>query len=361
MDESKVLGGEYVGYGALFSNEPDNFDKIISDALLEISNAPGKNSEDERTLKRGYFHASKDSWNAHTAICNGTQKMDNAQFVGHFLHTQKYGTDVEKELYNDSAFYSLLTLNYVREPVIIVMEQGGGLNKDNFVRKFDRAYNKLLLGCYEQPFIPLSFPKIDFMIADKKDPGLQLCDFLLWASGRKICEKDTWHKEIKAISKIKGQPQDESFVDFQYDFMKSGPRLTTFYDYSDYDNNFERNSNKKWLLDMFFNAQILIEGFSASGSNPLPIHALHLKADINKFCKAKNRMRPGERVQEVAKLYLKLFDTIPLIDESTPKDIKMLMLSAKKIMGLLLREDLINGMRTIKWLSNTIALMELGK
>ena len=331
MDETETQNG-YFGYGALITKKYNEFDQIIADSFSLLSNAENKNQKDEEVIKRGYFHAKEDTPNAHSAICHGVEKINNTKFTAHFLDPKVHGNNRE-ELFDKSAFYSLFELNHIREPVTIIMENRKELNKDIFQNKFLESYNELLLCCYDQPMIPLSFPKIEFKIADKNTSGLQLCDFLLWASGRKLWGNNVWHDRIRALFKYEAIPESKNFYEFTYFFMREKPQEVTFYEISDYDPNFGKKVSDELLWNLFVEAQALIKSYS---NNNLPEHITHLKKDIKKFCNTINNGKYINQIKETAELYLKLFDTIPIIDESTPKDKKPLMLYTKQFMGLLL-------------------------
>jgi len=357
MDESGIMDGKYFGYGALLLDDPNELDKIISYSLLELAEAD--NERDKPTLERCHFHASKDSPNAHSAICNGINRLSKFKFSATFLEAGDGNTDI-KRIFDASAFYGMLQLNYIREPVTIVMEQRNELNKDVFQKFFTRAYNELLLDCYRLPFFPLSFPKIEFKIADKSNSGLQLCDFLLWVSGRELRGDKTWYDRIKSPVKSRAYTANsKDYVDYSYGV--SGIELSEriFYETSDYNRDFERNRDEEFFWNLFVEAQEQIKVFcSNSKSEGLPEHARHLKIYIEKFQKRKSNMPIYEEIEKTAELYLKLFDTIPIIDKTTPTEKKPRILYTKKMMGLLLRRDLGQGLRMLQFLSRKILQTE---
>ena len=75
IDETSSNG--LIGAGALLTIEPIQ-DSIINEAIAELDKFHKKHKyEDEnvkrmdaQTLERGYFHASEDSKNSHSIICN---------------------------------------------------------------------------------------------------------------------------------------------------------------------------------------------------------------------------------------------------------------------------------------------------
>lgn len=48
-------------------------------------------------------------------------------------------------------------------------------------------------------YTPIYFPQLCYKLADKKEPGLQIVDFILWAYQRSLCNSDDWLNKIKKI------------------------------------------------------------------------------------------------------------------------------------------------------------------
>jgi hypothetical protein len=54
------------------------------------------------------------------------------------------------------------------------------------------------IGAIETPLIPVSLPSITIQTCQASNPGIQICDFLLWAVQRKVLGKDdTWFDRLK--------------------------------------------------------------------------------------------------------------------------------------------------------------------
>ena len=346
MDETKIMNGrKYLGYGALIVSEPDSCNQVISDALSLLSNADNKTGKDDKIIAKGYFHASSDTPNAHSAICSSILKLGNSKFVSHFLDATNYDSKQENEIYDYSAFYSTFSLQRIREPIRIVMEQRNKLSSNAFKQAFTKKYEELLFCCYDQPFISLTFPKIEFVVSDKNNSGLQICDFLLWATGRKINGNSVWYDRIRALFKTEHKPKSGNFIDISMDFTRKQPQELTFYEIQDYDPDFEKNISVEMLWNLFFEAYMLIKQYGFNGVNSLPKHAVHLQNEIDRFCQSENKNKYLQQVEKAAMLYLKLFDTIPLIDKTTPKDKRPFMLYTKRFMGLLLMKHLNQAIR----------------
>ena len=362
MDETEIMNG-YLGCGAFISKKTCNPDLIVADALAKLSNYPEKNEKDKQTISRGFFHANEDSPNAHCAFCQEINSMKDAQFVAEFLRPHIVGGEVakserrkeRKNLYSMAAFYSALEINSIREPITVIFERGSEASSKQLENIFIAGYNKMIPDCYERPYIPLTFPKIEYDFkGNKENPGLQICDFLLWTAGRKIRGESDWYNQINAP--IKGDcPIEQEIMQIIYSWTL--PTLH-YYNKTDYDENFERGVDQELKIKLFLESQALIEEHGNSKNRTFPAHALHLKPDVESYCRSKNIIDIQTRIMKVAELYLKLFDTIPLINELTSKDQKPSMLFIKRFMALLLKED-IQGIGMKIWLNNELAIRKL--
>ncbi|MGD2089325.1 MAG: hypothetical protein PVH61_24330 [Candidatus Aminicenantes bacterium] len=77
IDESgtpSFSDNEAFSLGALISPKKIP-NKIIRDALDKLENDKDLNKKDRETINRGFFHASFDSKNAHSYICEGISKI----------------------------------------------------------------------------------------------------------------------------------------------------------------------------------------------------------------------------------------------------------------------------------------------
>ena len=86
-------------------------------------------------------------------------------------------------------------------------------------------------------------------------------------------------------------------------------------------------------------------------NNPSP-HVNHLLEEAKDVVYYKMDQTYNEYFTKLAVAYLKLFDMAPVISSSTSSQEKEFLLLSKKYMSLLLRQDLINGVRTKIWLEN---------
>jgi len=104
-----------IGIGMLIT-ETEIAPSAIEEALQRLQNDPDILIEpakklDEQTLKRRYFHASEDSKNAHSYLCEQINKLDAAEFVCDFFDKYKLPTH---EQYDDYLYHQASILSSIR-------------------------------------------------------------------------------------------------------------------------------------------------------------------------------------------------------------------------------------------------------
>jgi len=152
--------------------------------------------------------------------------------------------------------------------------------------------------------------------------------------------------------KIKSNLENK-FIRYECSFGDKSIFEKHFYSVHDYDNGFEETVSEDDLIRFFVQAQDYIESYQ-SLNRSLPAHVMHLQDDIDNFCKCKDKMHVRERIKKTAHLYLKLFDTIPIIEKDTTRLEKTKLLYIKKIMGLILMEKYNQSTRVVDFLSQTL-------
>ena len=195
VDESQgpsALGteaGRPFWLAALILNSP--IDQDLTDAALDrLRSDPDAagNTHDQTTLARGFFHASEDSKNAHSALCREiverglAASFDSSQW---FFSRDEEGIEgarlhrLSVALSAMSAFQS----DYDCLHVAVARREGSFVEQDipkflEFVR--DAGFHNV----EQMPHRGTRFAAIDFQLVDGKHPGVQVCDLVLWAIQR---------------------------------------------------------------------------------------------------------------------------------------------------------------------------------
>jgi len=172
--------------------EKEITNEIVNQAWATFTVDPdvtrGNNRLDRKTLARGYFHASADGKNAHSALCTAIVSAGlNAAFKDSQWHFDVPGSTGRTEahlhgLANALAIMSLLDQDYDEVRLLIATRS----SFDSTVARgwLADSLEKRLHSQLVNPWIPTRFPPIavDFVGADH--PGIQVCDFMLWAVQR---------------------------------------------------------------------------------------------------------------------------------------------------------------------------------
>ncbi len=344
-----------IGVGMLIT-ETEISPSAIEDALQRLQNDPDILIEpakklDEQTLKRRYFHASEDSKNAHSHLCEQINKLETAEFVCDFFDKYKLPTH---ERYNDYLYHQASILSSIRatntiDHVIFYFESRDDLSVDSLKKMYNDLQQSSLMGIYDLPFIPHFFPPVSFEIDDKYNPGLQFVDFILWTVNRHVNGESTWFERINFSSKTSFSTESGSWGGQDINIGDGLREPKVYYTVQDFPVNPDSKINKNILVDFYLHAARIIEFYI---NNPQH-HLNHLfNEDAEEIVKRKKDQCFSNYFDKLASLYLKIFDMAPLITSSTTSQEKEFLLLSKKYMSLLLRNDLIHGVRTKIWLES---------
>ncbi len=334
----------YIGTAVLISDNGITED-VITNAMNKLINDPDRFKEpekklDDNTIKRGYFHASEDSKNAHSHLCAEINKIYNAQFACDFF--DKFGQDEDgNNLYRLSLMLNTLRINTLQK-VIFFVEGRQNLSETKLKEWYKKFELSNLMEIYHLAFIPHYFPQIDFKIVDKRNPGVQCTDFILWTVNRLINGDNTWFNRIESEIKSGFMTERKSWGEQDIKFGNGIIEPTSYYNIVDLPTNPDDKINFGLYKKIFIHAVKTIEYFSKN----TPSVVSHLKNEIDDVSDKKMNDQHMVYLAELSSIYLKIFDMIPLINKNTSKKDKELLLLSKKYMALLLRDDLVSGMRS---------------
>jgi hypothetical protein len=164
---------------------------LITGALDALSRDPDAcgNSADAETLARGYFHASFDSPNAHSHL---SRAISEACIIGQFHDFQWRFDQPGGDEYGESELHALANVLGVLHVLqddydavhLVVASREGSFGASQASDWEADLYTKLLGSAADQPNIPMRFPRVTLTLVGGKEPGIQVCDILLWAVQR---------------------------------------------------------------------------------------------------------------------------------------------------------------------------------
>ncbi|OGU27445.1 MAG: hypothetical protein A2057_10560 [Ignavibacteria bacterium GWA2_35_9] len=342
---------QFIGYGALVC-EPEVSKFVILEAMknlihdLDIKSPKTKKLDDE-TILRGYFHASEDSKNAHSYLCGSLSKNIKGLYRADIFAKNQNNKKSGKRLDLASTLCSMKGLN-TREEIVAIFEQRDNLKLEHLKLSFDRLHEVLFKSCYDYPLIPAFFPKINFKIVDKNEPGVQCIDFLLWATQRKYLGKDGWYNRIKSRNGYEFENNRQEWKSVHLELNTNFKDAISFYRLGDYDREIDNIINNEILTQILFNA---IKVISYCYLNNLPSSLSYIREDLNYLYKNKINEEANGYIQKLAKVFLILFDTLPLIESSTSQKEKEFLIASKKYLALTLHKSLIHSANTTDFLS----------
>jgi len=143
-----------------------------------------------------------DTKNAHSALCTSIRNTVVGRFVfSHLLQTDEGGGSAgpaTSELQDHARGLALIHALDHPGPVEIVVENRQGLSRASLERWRDDLLDGIERSIVETG-LPSRSPRIHVEVRTKAEPGLQVVDFITWATNRAQCKKpdERWFKRLK--------------------------------------------------------------------------------------------------------------------------------------------------------------------
>jgi hypothetical protein len=305
--------------------------------------------QDARTLVRKYFHACDDSKNAHSWICRAINENLSGEF--RYAYTPALGRNIE-ESYGKTFQDVALLMARSPNPVRVLAEARTNFSESKCRMLLEQVYSGLLWGTYQYFGIPCYYPDFLIEFVDKSDPGIQLTDFMTWAINRSRTNPPDcrWKDRIKFSSSSKvGETGGEfDFGSYNFRRWRQKPEKGLVYPsktfpLDEFSGNEQINALCMFILKM-------VKDFLKSESSP------HLHHILTKFAHVQlqdSSRFTSDLTSDIASCFIQIFDMMPVYtasDLSDPERFKTFLL-AKKLAGLILRKDLIHGVRTCDYVS----------
>lgn len=340
--ESGSTEGKNFSVGTILTLSP--IDKTLLDgalgALAADPDAKG-NTYDQETLKRGYFHASLDSKNAHSHICDAIRTLSPLSFGMSTCNKPLVQADRKPSvLSSDAAFHSLMISlegttiadSAVEEVQLFIAE------RDTFPpgieAKWEAEFWKgLLISAGQVPNIPAYFPKLVITVVKGGHPGIQVCDFLLWAAQRKFVLKndDKWFGRVglqETFSAVDvGGPMSHRhcFINKPVEVEHSTVDMKLIKAVPDS----VKNDELSGLLCL---AERAVHLFCA---NTQPPHVAHLLPEVQAVSMAlKKFCIHTDDLVALASAYTKIADTLPIYDRTSAQELQTVH-KTKKFLGII--------------------------
>ncbi len=341
---------EGIGCGILICKEEIN-ESIIKDAMeLLINDGEIDLQREKETIENGFFHASRDSPNAHSHLCNIINKKVKGIFDFTFFSVDSKSLKEKKK--KERIFEKCLSSSSIEffnslEEVILVIEGRPDLKQQHTEDWKAKIYDLLEGASYHAPSFKTYFPKITVQIGNKNTPGLQVTDFILWCLTRanKTPKNIEWFKRIRFLTWHESKDKNEQNRSKYY--LNEKPILLNW----NYPFKFTESETNEELIYGYINLERF---FWHLGEADFKDDNFHLFADFNALatlCKSLSQFYP-QNLENIARVFIRLFDSLPLYSQIEDSDHETWrsLFHAKHVATLLIMKGFMHTGRTEDYL-----------
>lgn len=336
---------EYSGYASLITKSRiENL--VIVEALNNLRTDPDIDKEkfkehDGRTLDREYFHAADDSQNGHSHLCSSINHNIVGKFSSHYFKTKEYNFKNTEEAYDLASKLSMLSVLSESEEVTFVFEERNDLTRTHIEKWWDSLWLDLFKSQYTHPYIRTYYPILNFEICSKSDPGLQVVDFILWASTRQVIgKKCPWFDRLKCCFRTEIKPEGETWGGHSLSFGMNEKDNKETYTITDYQHDNGKLNSLEYLAHYIVNTQKVINLVASLGCQN---GVGHFWGEIELLNDTRIQKGNAEHIEKLAKCFLKLFDNVTLINDETSKEDKAFWLMCRKCLAYALHTHDVGG------------------
>jgi len=329
--------------------------EFIDDAITKLRCESDNTPADIQCLNRGYFHASEDGPNAHSFLCRKISTIPNLDFSYEKVD-KVFLSDIERPLAQSESrlhqfMASLATVVVSHAKVdcahIYLAQRQGSMPINVSVSWHSQFVDRLIKGAVALPQIPFYLPKLEIMVVGANNPGVQICDFLLWAAIRKYEEniRCTWADRVglreAASSRSKGDPFSRKMysVNAPIDYPLANVDLDLV------QNPFLPIDNDR-LLELLTFAEKTVHHYARVG---LPQHAAHLLDEIERVATAHRAATISpEDFRQLARIFIIMADTVPVYNMQSADEINRT-IQAKYYLGVVYKGEEIRWFWITRW------------
>lgn len=353
IDET-VFKDKFIGVCALETNHQIGQD-VVASALENLKIDPDiiGNKLDQETIRRGYFHASEDSKNAHSHFARSI-KSTIAGTV-HFSYIPFLNDATKEKDFRSNTIFSFMLKLKLPQEVKIYFEKRHGFSGEVFKKEIETLYGHLDRMAYNLPFTPTFYPKLELIPSDKREPGIQVADYILWALNWTIYEPAS--KNARWLAWAGAESSAVAEVPIAPGFSDRGGKFGWYTlsqalpdDIIKQIETYPLTARMQTLsteetLGCYIRAEQLVHSLK---NYSFPAHAKHFEQNALNLIRDLRNPTVGTRrkVVSVASMFLRLFDTLPLyagIDKTDDRFAELMRM--RKYMGLLFHENLLHGAR----------------
>lgn len=339
-----------LGYG-LFVSQTEITQRTIDEALSNLkSDLDFDLKKDSQTLQKGYFHASEDGKNAHSHLCTSINKNVKGIFAYTYSDHNKPKEIAQKgftnRILNRCLSDSTLELFRSTEEIFLTIEQRDTLSKFSLAKWLKSLYELYDKATYDILSFKTFYPNITITLKDKKEPGLQVIDFLIWAvnrTKRNIPDKK-WHERIRyASSYYSVEQQGQNGGQYYLNTLHFSRTIPKGYPYE-----FIEPQNWNALLKAYLNIERFLVLMDKKDFTDETLHLYNDFSSISSKLKIEGYHLNKADISLLGSVFLRLFDSIPLYQNLKDEDIDSwtVILQSKYLASILVRKGNLRFIRT---------------
>lgn len=334
IDESGTPGlsdSENFILGAFITETPIS-KEIIDKAIENLKNDNKGTKNDNRTILEGYFHASKDSPDAHSHLCTQIKKAISwpCEFFIEVINknsiSQEDSRDIGEEAKMHQHLLSIIGVHFTEGQFdtvdFCIAERQGSFKNHNKDRWADYFIEAMAYSAIQTPQIPIYLPEFKITVSNGTVPGIQVCDFLLWSAQRAAFRGDsTWVERsglfMHSSYRINQNPLsgneyylNRAIPDEILFPLENIPKLTDLKKY------WTQNGINNGMINIELHLRSLAEQTSCIKNDRLENRLFQLIPQLKQV-----RLH-NDLIVEMAKLYLLLADQVPFYNNSDKNQIE---------------------------------------
>lgn len=341
-DISNILKGNsadkfYVGMSMV---DREINQKIINDALDDLNKIPDLGQADKDCLQRKYFHASEDGPEAHSCLCKKIAAYDQLSFSYEIFDIAladeftKPLTSSEARLHQLMTFMSATVTSHARvDCVHIYVAQREKSFPAGIEEMWRQKFYDILVKCAgHMPQMATYFPNLEITVVKGDAPGIQVCDFLLWAAIRKFEVKTdaTWSDRVGLKFNSSSTSQNHPFSRSKYYIHRP-----IKYPFVIYDLDKTKKPPDSYSYDVLRELLIFAENCIRNYTiKRLPVHASHLQEKVDRIAQLlKSSEITTEDLASLADAFIQIADTVPIYNKTSSDEIYKV-IKTKNILGI---------------------------
>lgn len=185
------------------------------------------------------------------------------------------------------------------------------------------------------------YPSLEFEIKTKVEPGLQVVDFILWASTRNILKiKCPWLDRLKAWFKSETIPEDGTWGGHSLTFGALNTENKPHYEIKDFKIDDEKLNSLEYQFIYLDNVQNVINLVIEQGRQK---NVDHFWDEIVYLKNTEDIKLNADHIEKMASCFLKLFDNIGVIGANATQHDKSFWITCRRCFAYALHTDELGG------------------